>query len=62
MKIKNIMFDLGGVIMTIDQPSAVKRFKEIGLEDAERRLDPYTQSGIFGDLEEGKITADEFIR
>ena len=62
MKIKNIMFDLGGVIMTIDQPSAVKRFKEIGLEDAERRLDPYTQSGIFGDLEEGKITAEEFIR
>lgn len=62
MKIKNIMFDLGGVIMTIDQPSAVKRFKEIGLEDAEQRLDPYTQSGIFGDLEEGKITADEFIR
>lgn len=47
MKIKNIMFDLGGVIMTIDQPSAVKRFKEIGLEDADRRLDPYTQSGIF---------------
>lgn len=62
MKIKNIMFDLGGVIMTIDQPSAVKRFKEIGLENAEQRLDPYTQSGIFGDLEEGKITADEFIR
>ena len=50
MNIKNIMFDLGGVIMTIDQPSAVKRFKEIGLEDADRRLDPYTQSGIFGDL------------
>lgn len=61
MKIKNIMFDLGGVIMTIDQPSAVKRFREIGLADAEKRLDPYTQSGIFGDLEEGKITAGEFI-
>ena len=60
--IKNIMFDLGGVIMTINQPSAVKRFKEIGLADAEQRLDPYTQSGIFGDLEEGKITADDFIR
>lgn len=62
MKIKNILFDLGGVIMTIDQPSAVRRFKEIGLRDAEQRLDPYTQSGIFGDLEEGKITADDFIR
>lgn len=56
------MFDLGGVIMTIDQPSAVERFKEIGLKDADTRLDPYTQSGIFGDLEEGKITDREFIR
>lgn len=56
------MFDLGGVIMTIDQPSAVERFKEIGLKDADTRLDPYTQSGIFGNLEEGKITDREFIR
>lgn len=56
------MFDLGGVIMTIDQPSAVERFKEIGLKDADTRLDLYTQSGIFGDLEEGKITDREFIR
>lgn len=55
------MFDLGGVIMTIDQPNAVYRFKEIGLADAEERLDPYTQSGIFGYLEEGKITDKEFI-
>lgn len=60
-RIENIIFDLGGVIMTIDQPSAVERFKEIGLKDASERLDPYTQSGIFGDLEEGKITADEFM-
>lgn len=60
--IKNIVFDLGGVIMTIDQSEAVRRFKSLGLEDAEKRLDPYTQSGIFGDLEEGKITAEDFRR
>lgn len=60
MKIRNIMFDLGGVIMTIDQPSAVRRFEEIGLKDAASCLDPYTQSGIFGDVEEGKISAEEF--
>lgn len=60
MKIKNIVFDLGGVIMTIDQPSAVKRFSELGLSDAAERLDPYTQAGFFGDLEEGRITAEEF--
>lgn len=58
--IKNIIFDLGGVIMTIDQDEALRRFKALGLADAERHLDPYTQTGIFGDVEEGKITADEF--
>ena len=60
MTIKNIVFDLGGVIMTIDQPAAVRRFTELGLSDAEERLDPYTQAGFFGDLEEGSITAEEF--
>lgn len=60
MKIKNIIFDLGGVIMTIDQGEALRRFKELGLADAEAYLDPYTQSGIFGDVEEGKITAEDF--
>lgn len=58
--IKNLIFDLGGVIMTIDQGEALRRFKELGLADAERQLDPYTQSGKFGDVEEGKITAEEF--
>lgn len=60
--IKNIVFDLGGVIMTIDQNEALRRFKALGLADAERHLDPYTQTGIFGDVEEGKITAEEFRR
>ena len=46
--------------MTIDQNEALRRFKELGVADIERRLDPYTQTGIFGDVEEGKITADEF--
>ena len=58
--IRNVVFDLGGVIMTIDQNEALRRFKALGLADAERHLDPYTQTGIFGDLEEGKITAEDF--
>lgn len=58
--IKNIVFDLGGVIMTIDPAEALRRFKALGLSDAERYLDAYTQSGIFGNLEEGKITAEDF--
>lgn len=59
-KIKNIVFDLGGVIITISQSQAIERFKEIGVVDAELRLDPYTQTGIFGDLESGKIDAETF--
>ena len=46
--------------MTIDQNEALRRFKELGVADIERRLDPYTQTGIFGDVEEGRITAEEF--
>ena len=60
--IKNIIFDLGGVIITISHQEALRRFQRLGLKDAERQLDPYTQNGIFGDLEEGKITAEDFRR
>ena len=59
--IKNIIFDLGGVIITLDHQYAVKCFERLGLPDAALQLDPYTQGGMFGDLEEGKITAEEFI-
>lgn len=61
-RIKNIIFDLGGVIITLDQPQAIRRFKDLGLEHAEEHLDAYTQKGIFGDLERGAITADDFRR
>ena len=58
--IKNIIFDLGGVIITISHQEALRRFLQLGVKDAERQLDPYTQNGIFGDLEEGKISAEDF--
>ena len=59
-KIKNIIFDFGGVVVTLDHAEAVRRFKSLGLQDAEERLDPYTQGGIFGELELGLISADQF--
>ena len=55
-----MMFDLGGVIITLNQPGAVERFKELGLENASEMLDPYRQQGIFGDVEEGLISAESF--
>ena len=37
-KIKNIVFDLGGVFIDLDHDQAVRRFKEIGVEDAEQLI------------------------
>jgi len=58
--IRTIIFDLGGVIITLNQPEAIRRFRQLGIADAEQQMDAYTQGGIFGELEEGKITADAF--
>lgn len=58
--IKNLIFDLGGVIITLAPDEALHRFKSLGLENAEEQMDAYTQMGIFGQLEEGKISAESF--
>ena len=59
-KISNIAFDLGGVVIALSYEQAVKRFEEIGLKNARQHLDAFHQRGIFGDLEQGRITAEEF--
>ncbi|MDR2844448.1 MAG: HAD family phosphatase [Candidatus Symbiothrix sp.] len=58
--VKNIVFDLGGVIITLDHNEAIRRFKAAGVEDVEKYLDPYHQNGIFLDLEAGTMTKAEF--
>ena len=61
--IKNIVFDFGGVIVDIDRDKAVQAFIKLGLTDADSRLDKYHQTGIFQELEEGKLSADgRFMR
>ncbi|MDR1810345.1 MAG: HAD family phosphatase [Prevotella sp.] len=58
--IKNILFDLGGVIVGINKQNALNRFREIGLQNIEDYLNEYRQNGIFLELEEGKLTKEEF--
>ncbi len=58
--IKNLLFDFGGVIASLDKQQAISRFKEIGLETIEDYLNEYRQSGIFLEYEEGKINDTEF--
>ena len=58
---KAIVFDLGGVLIDLDFDRCVKAFREIlGYERITDLLDLYHQKGIYGDMEAGLITADEF--
>ena len=61
-KIHNIAFDLGGVVLALSYEQAVRRFEEIGLANARQHLDAFEQKGIFGDLESGRITPEDFRR
>lgn len=58
--IKNLMFDLGGVIMDIRRQNCVDAFKELGMEDPDRFLGEYAQSGPFADIENGTSTPEMF--
>ena len=60
--IRNIAFDLGGVVLALSYEQAVRRFEEIGLQDARKHLDAFEQKGIFGDLESGRIDEEDFRR
>ena len=59
--IRAIVFDLGGVLIDLDYDSCVRSFREIlGYERITELLDLYHQKGIYGDMEGGLVTADEF--
>lgn len=60
--IKNLLFDLGGVIMNLDRERSVKAFEKLGLAQAGELLGEYGQKGPFLALEKGEIDADEFHR
>ena len=58
--IRNIAFDFGGVIVDLDREEAVQAFIRLGLENADRILDKYHQTGIFQELEEGKLSEEAY--
>ena len=57
--IKNILFDMGGVVFVQDTPEAFRRFRAMGI-DTDYYMGAYGQKDFFLELEEGKIDADEF--
>ena len=60
--IKNIVFDFGGVLTTIDTNRALARFEALGVKNPEEYINSYCQKGPFFKLENGDITAEEFCK
>ena len=60
--IKDIVFDFGGVLTTIDTKRALQRFRDLGVEEPEQYINSYCQKGPFFELENGDIDAEEFCR
>lgn len=60
MNIKAIVFDMGGVLIDLDYDRCVAAYKALGFEEICDYLDPCHQKGIYGDMESGKASEDEF--
>lgn len=58
--IKNLLFDLGGVIMNIRKENCITAFTELGLADAASYFGDFSQKEPFESLESGHITVAEF--
>lgn len=60
-KIRNVIFDLGGVVIDLDKQRAVRALEDLGLEDADAMLGLYGQHEPFYGLETGERNVGEFF-
>lgn len=58
--IRNLLFDLGGVVVDICRQHCVDAFDRLGLPDADSYFGEYAQTGIFMAIEDGSATVGEF--
>lgn len=59
--IKNIIFDLGGVLLNIDFAITQKAFAELGMENTDEKFGKHTQLEFFDQLDRGEISDNEFF-
>lgn len=58
--LKNIVIDLGGVMIDLDRDRCVRAFKSLGLSDVDSMLGLYRQEEPFLSIETGRMTVSEF--
>ncbi|OQX74195.1 MAG: hypothetical protein B6D61_11815 [Bacteroidetes bacterium 4484_249] len=59
-RVKNIIFDFGGVIINIDHQKLENAFKNLGINNFEQLFNKATQSDLFRKFEKGQITSQQF--
>ena len=59
-KIKNIIFDLGGVLVNLDFKAAINGLQKAGFANVKEQLQSFDCEGIFQKFELGEMTAEEF--
>jgi len=59
-EIKNIVFDLGGVIMGLDVPRTILAFEKLGITNIVNKTGHHYTNEIFYDFETGKVSENEF--
>ncbi len=58
--VKNIIFDLGGVLLNIDFSITEKAFKELGVTQFSNMFTQHHSNDLFVQLETGEISPEEF--
>lgn len=59
---KNILFDLGAVLIDIDFNKVTKAFLDLGIEKFENQFSQLNASQLFENLETGKISDTDFYK
>jgi putative hydrolase of the HAD superfamily len=60
--IKNLVFDLGGVIMDLDVPKTIEAFKALGIDNIVNNTGHAYQHSFFYEFEIGAISEAQFLK
>jgi putative hydrolase of the HAD superfamily len=62
VNVKNIIFDLGGVIMDIDVKQTLNAFSRLGIKNIHEYFGHGFAASFFSDHEAGRISDEEFLK
>lgn len=61
-KIRNILFDLGGVLIDMHPERCKEAFLQLGLPEIAELINPYHPAAMIGELEKGEISFSEMCQ